>query len=235
MGRLRRLINFAAPAILAGALFTAGSGNMQAACNLNSSGGQIKRVIYITFDNATLFGAGSKEDIAVRAALALPNTPENQPARQEPSTDYLGIAIHCAKGSALCKNHHARPDPLPIEPGGYGHPGFPNLFNLRATPSLDYATTMIEAGIPVTKVNTLFVIVPDGNDHFVGSKPASVGCDGITVPCTYTLAAEINAALNRLLLTEGGNSSPFAIHNDSAPTMYRRNPLRAFGSWVWMF
>ena len=146
MGRLRRLINFAAPAILAGALFTAGSGNMQAACNLNSSGGQIKRVIYITFDNATLFGTGSKEDIAVRAALALPNTPENQPARQEPSTDYLGIAMHCAKGSALCKNHHARPDPLPVEPGGYGHPGFPNLFNPRATPSLDYATTMIEAG-----------------------------------------------------------------------------------------
>ena len=73
MGRLRRLINFAAPAILAGALFTAGSGNMQAACNLNSSGGQIKRVIYITFDNATLFGAGSKEDIAVKAALPLPD------------------------------------------------------------------------------------------------------------------------------------------------------------------
>jgi hypothetical protein len=43
-------------------------------------------------DVRTVFGVGSPEDAAVTAALALPNTPANQPARQAPNTDYLGIA-----------------------------------------------------------------------------------------------------------------------------------------------
>src|SRR6267154_480635 len=58
-------------------------------------------------DVRTVFGVGSPEDVAVSAALALPGTPANQPARQAPSTDYLGIAVHCAQGSAVCNNSHA--------------------------------------------------------------------------------------------------------------------------------
>ena len=41
----------------------------------------------------------------------------------------------------------------------------------------------------ITKDNTLFVVVPDENDHFVGSQPTPVGCDGVHVPCTYAFAA----------------------------------------------
>ncbi|MFL5258727.1 MAG: hypothetical protein ACJ8AS_03170 [Hyphomicrobiales bacterium] len=264
-------------------------------------------------DVTTFFGEGSKEDKRVKAALALPDTPGNQAARTKPTTDFLGIAIHCAKGSALCSNQHAKPDPLPDERGGYvgykglfgnvnvqpvisptgpvkdingndvqdayGQPGFPNVFNPTAAQSLGYAATMLEAGVPVvyvyvvdvhernprpldpvtnkpspnrafgpgeaeyvaqlraydqafgkfftrlaadgiTKANTLFVVVPDENDHFVGSKPSPAGCDGVNVACTYTAAAEINAHLNRVLLTQTGNSTPFAIHSDSAPTIY---------------
>ena len=279
-------------------------------------------------DVRTVFGVGSPEDVAVSAALALPNTPANQPARQAPNTDYLGIAVHCAQNSALCNNSHARADLLPDEPGGYtgfnalygnvnvapvicqgaaaaacdgsgnvkdmngnviadayGRPGFPNLFNPTAAQSLGYAAAMLEKGLPVvyvyvadahdrnplpldpttnrpaashafgpgeaeyvaqlkaydvafgkffarlaadgiSKDNTLFVVVPDENDHFVGGKPVPVGCDGAAVPCTYTQIGEINATINRLLITQRSNATPFLVHSDDAPTVYvTGNPL----------
>ena len=276
----------------------------------------------IPADIRTIFGAGSPEDVSVSAALALPNTPANQPARQKPNTDYLGIAIHCALGSPLCNNPQARPDLLPDEPGGYagfkalygnvnvapaicsaagsapcgrngnvkdidgndirdayGQPGFPNIFNPTASQSLGYAATMLESGIPVvylyiadahdrnplpldpatnrptaahafgpgeeeyvaqlraydaafgkffarlaaagiTKDNTLFLIVPDENDHFVGGPPSPANCNGITVPCTYAAIGEITAIYNRLLFTRRGNTTPFLVHSDDAPTVY---------------
>ena len=264
-------------------------------------------------DVRTVFGVGSPEDVAVSAALALPNTPANQAARQAPNTDYLGIAIHCAQASPLCSGSHARPDLLPDEPGGYagfsalygnvnvqpvispgsfvkdldgnviqdayGRPGFPNIFSPTATQSLGYAATMLEAGVPIvylyiadvhdrnplpldpvtnrptaahafgpgeaeyvaqakaydvafgkffarlaadgiTKDNTLFLVVPDENDHFVGGPPIPANCDGIHVPCTYSEIGEITALLNRLLITQRGNTTTFSVHSDDAPTVY---------------
>jgi hypothetical protein len=84
-------------------------------------------------DVRTVFGVGSPEDVSVSAALALPRTPANAPARQAPNTDYLGIAIHCALNSPLCNNSHARSDLLPDEPGGYA--GFKALYgNVNVAP-----------------------------------------------------------------------------------------------------
>ena len=47
----------------------------------------------------------------------------------------------------------------------------------------------------ITKDNTLFVVVPDENDHFVGGTPSPAHCDGVNVPCTYATGqkGEINA------------------------------------------
>jgi arylsulfatase A-like enzyme len=249
-------------------------------------------------DVTTFFGAGSPTDLAVRAQLAS----SSAATRQQPNTDFLGIAIHCAIGSPLCNNGFALNDPLPDEPNGYtgfkglfgnvnvqpvispsgpvkdldgnviadafGHPGFPNIFNPTATQSLGYAATMLEAGLPVvyleiadahdnrsgpgtfgpgeagyvaqlksydkafgqffarlaakniTKDNTLFVVVPDENDHFVGGPPSPANCDGLTVPCTYANRGEIDAVLNRLLLTQRANATAFSVHSDDAPTVY---------------
>jgi hypothetical protein len=272
-------------------------------------------------DVRTVFGIGSPEDVAVSAALALPRTPANAPARQAPSTDYLGVALHCALGSQLCNNSHARTDALPDEPGGYsgfkalfgnvnvapvicsaapagcngsgavkdtdggviadayGRPGFPNTFSPMANQSLGYAATMLEAGIPVVYVyvadahdrnplpldpgtnlpgaahafgageaeyvaqlkaddvafgkffarlaadginkdNTLFIVTADENDHFVGGAPSPANCDGIHVPCTYAQIGEVDTFLDRLLLTQRNNTTPFDIHFDDAPTFY---------------
>src|ERR1700716_2864329 len=67
-------------------------------------------------DVGTVFGTGSPEYASVSTAINLPRTPANAPARQGPNTDYLGIAVHCAQGSSLCTNSHARADALPDEP-----------------------------------------------------------------------------------------------------------------------
>jgi hypothetical protein len=253
-------------------------------------------------DVTTFYGSGSPQDTAVRAQLASPSAA----TRQQPTTDYLGIAIHCAIGSKLCSNaNFAANDPLPDEPNGYvgfkglfgninvqpvispsgpvkdldgnviadafGHPGFPNTFSPTATQSLGYAATMLEAGVQVvylyiedahdnhaasggtfgpgeagyvaqlkqydtafgqffarlvkdgiTKDNTLFTVVPDENDHFVGGAPTPANCDGVNVPCTYAAGqkGEITTLINRLLLTQRANATPFSVHSDDAPTMY---------------
>src|SRR6266700_3318181 len=66
-------------------------------------------------DVTTFYGAGSATDTTVRAQLNS-STPAT---KQQPNTDYLGIAIHCGLGSPLCNNSFAAPDPLADEPGGY--------------------------------------------------------------------------------------------------------------------
>jgi arylsulfatase A-like enzyme len=77
---------------------------------------------------------------------------------------------------------------------------------------------LAKAGI--TKDNTLFIITADENDHFVGSPPSPANCDGVNVPCTYAKKGEIDAFIDRLLLTQRQNTTPFSVHSDDAPNFY---------------
>ena len=72
----------------------------------------------------------------------------------------------------------------------------------------------------ITKDNTLFVVTADENDHFVGSAPTPANCDGIHTPCTYAHVGEIDTFIDRLLLTQRQNTTPFLVHSDDAPTFY---------------
>jgi hypothetical protein len=259
-------------------------------------------------DVNTVFAPGSAEVIEANAPFQPPFSPSHpDPAKLDKArADFLGIAIHCAQGSALCANGQA--DLLPDEPGTYngfkalfgnlhvqpaissgpvkdldgnviqtamGNPGFPNIFNPLATQSLGYAATMLEAGVQVvyfyiadahdnrfafgtfgpgeagyvaqlkqydtafgkffarlaadgiTKDNTLFVVTSDENDHFVGGAPSPANCDGVNVPCTYAAGqkGEIDALIDRLLVTQRANSTAFSVHSDDAPTVYiKGNP-----------
>ncbi len=76
------------------------------------------------------------------------------------------------------------------------------------------------AAAGITKDNTLFIVTPDENDHFAGGPPSPADCDGVHVPCTYAKIGEIDALLNRLLITQRGNTTLFSVHNDDAPTVY---------------
>ena len=79
----------------------------------------------------------------------------------------------------------------------------------------------------IDKSNTLFVFNVEEGDHFAGAIPTPAGCDGVTVPCNYSLKGEINGNLQGLLKTQQGITTPFTIHSDMAPTLYLNgNPAR---------
>jgi hypothetical protein len=83
------------------------------------------------------------------------------------------------------------------------------------------------AGDGITKNNTLFVVTVDESDHFAGVQ--ATGCDGVTTPCTYAPGqiGELNTNLTGLLATQKGNTTPFAVHADSAVNLYvNGNPAR---------
>jgi len=71
-----------------------------------------------------------------------------------------------------------------------------------------------------TNDNTLFIVTSDENDHFAGGPPAPANCDGVTTPCTYALKGEIDANIDSVIFTEFGDTTPFSIHFDDAPTFY---------------
>jgi hypothetical protein len=72
----------------------------------------------------------------------------------------------------------------------------------------------------INKNNTLFVFNVEEGDHFAGAIPTPAGCDGVTVPCNYSLRGEINGNLQGLLKTQQGNTTPFTIHSEMAPSLY---------------
>ena len=72
----------------------------------------------------------------------------------------------------------------------------------------------------INKSNTLFVFTVDEGDHFVGDAPTPAGCDGVSTPCTYNRVGEINANLRAMIATQFGDTTPFTVHSDDAPTVY---------------
>jgi hypothetical protein len=78
----------------------------------------------------------------------------------------------------------------------------------------------------INKSNTLFVFTVEEGDHFAGSAPTPAGCDGVNVPCHYSLVGEVNANLAGLM-KQDGVTTPFTVHSDMAPTIYiNGNPSR---------
>jgi len=75
----------------------------------------------------------------------------------------------------------------------------------------------------ITKSNTLFVVSADENDHFVGAGPLNPGCNGVGVPCHYDASklGNVEVALDTLLAQQSSPiTTPFGVHDDSAPAFY---------------
>lgn len=140
----------------------------RAGCNVGGVSTANIELENIGIDIPTVFGPTSPE--AAEVAASNPDT--GQPA----TGDFVGIAIHCAKGSAVCAGStHARPDLLPDEPGGYngyqalfGHKyvapaiggvtaidgttainAFPGFDQMPANNTLGYVAQMLENKVPV--------------------------------------------------------------------------------------
>jgi hypothetical protein len=103
-------------------------------------------------DVATVFGAGSPE--AVQAAADSPGV-----AGTQTFADYVGIGVHCARGSTRCAAaNHGRPDLLPDEPPdprtGAAYTGFSALFGARyVDPMIGMATPTDLDGNTITDAN----------------------------------------------------------------------------------
>jgi hypothetical protein len=74
-----------------------------------------------TGDVTKIFGTASPEYQEAKASAA---APPGTAARARAQTDLVGLAVHCAYGSALCAGGHD--DLLPDEPGGYA--GYDGLY-----------------------------------------------------------------------------------------------------------
>jgi hypothetical protein len=136
-----------------------------------------------------------------------PNSPEAKQLKADPDSfkdpevaDYVGVAVHCAKGQALCKNamgvkygehkptHTARPDLLPNEPGGYT--GYQALFGARYTaPQLGAGTKNLKHhGYEVTNAKGNLVDL-NGNEIDGGFiSPPHPGFPGFDPTASQTLA-----------------------------------------------
>jgi hypothetical protein len=111
------------------------------------------------------------------------NSPQAQEVASNPdqaSADFIGVSVHCAKGSPLCEHEGsgAVDDKLPDEPGGYT--GF------RALMGQKYVAPAISNG-PLTDIDGN--IITDGNGH-VGFA----GFDGMQAPVSLGYVAAMQEA-----------------------------------------
>ncbi len=145
----------------------------RAGCNVGGVATANIELENIATDIPTVFGAGS---------------PEAQEVTSNPGqafNDFVGIAVHCAQGNALCSAaNNGKSDLLPDEPGGYagykglfGHKyvapalggitginstpitGFPGFDGMTANDTLGYVAVMQEHGVPVT-----YAYISDSHD-----------------------------------------------------------------------
>jgi hypothetical protein len=116
-------------------------------------------------DLPTVFGANSPEVAQYNA--------DPDSFKDAEIADYIGEAVHCAKGAAICANAQAVkegqttaspsavPDRLPTEPGGYN--GFQALFGARyVNPQIGGGPNVFHNGYRVTDANGNLVDL-DGN------------------------------------------------------------------------
>ena len=187
-------------------------------------------------DVPTVFGAGSPE--AAETAANPDRFKDIQVA------EYVGEAIHCAPGDAICANSpHAVADSLPDEPGSYS--GYQALFGAKyIAPAIGGGTSVTHDGFPVTDANGNLTDL-DGNTMqepfthtpgFPGFNPtASQSLAAIAdmqeagIPVTYAYISDLHDKKSGATgCTSPGNAlGP----GDACYVAALHNYDRAFGQW----
>ena len=114
-------------------------------------------------------------------AVASNAAPAGSAARALAQTDFVGVAIHCARGGGICAGSpKAKPDLLPDEPGGYN--GFLGLFGAK------YVNPAITGGdAAVDNLNGEPIA-----DQF--GQPGFPGFDGLFASTTLAYIAQMQEA-----------------------------------------
>ena len=130
-------------------------------------------------DMTKVFGSGSPEWLEAQASNA---APAGTAARNLAQTDFVGMAVHCAKtASSICTgNANAKSDVLPDEAGGYS--GFKGIFGAK------YVNPAIANGAAaVNKLNG-----QPTTDQF--GQPGFPGFDGLFATTTLGYVAQMQEA-----------------------------------------
>ena len=109
-------------------------------------------------DITRVFGNPSPQATEANASAA---APAGSAARAKAQTDFVGFAVHCAAGSAVCAG--GQNDALPGEPGGYT--GFKGLFGAQ---SINPFLTGHDASVALTDLLGQPVTDPFGQPGFPG-------------------------------------------------------------------
>jgi len=151
----------------------------RAGCNVGGVGTANIELENTAIDIPTVFGAGSPQAAEVASN---PN---------QAFSDFVGIAVHCANGSALCSTANGgQPDLLPQEPGGYT--GYQGLFGHK------YVVPQIHPGGPLTDLAGNLITDTSGRVGFPGfdGMTASVSLSYVAamqehgVPVTYVYVSD---------------------------------------------
>jgi hypothetical protein len=151
----------------------------RAGCNVGGVATANIELENTAIDIPTVFGAGSPQAAEVASN---PN---------QAFSDFVGIAVHCASGNALCSTGNGgRPDLLPQEPGGYT--GYQGLFGHK------YVVPQIHPGGPLTDLAGNVITDTSGRVGFPGfdGMTASVSLSYVAamqehgVPVTYVYVSD---------------------------------------------
>jgi hypothetical protein len=137
----------------------------RAGCNVGGVATANLELENTAIDIPTVFGPGSPEAAEVKAKPA------------QAFSDFVGIAVHCAKEAAMCSTANSgKPDLLPQEPGGYT--GYQGLFGHK------YVVPQINPGGPLTDLAGN--VIQDTSGH-IGFP----GFDGMTASVSLSYAASM--------------------------------------------
>jgi hypothetical protein len=175
----------------------------RAGCNVGEIATANQELENADYDIGKVFGANSPEEQQVQ------NDTADSYYLDPEVADYIGLAVHCAKGNALCANaeavkygqttpsHTATADLLPNEPGGYN--GYQALFGYKyVAPELGEGTAdLTHDGVPVTDsagyLTDLFgseIDDPYGNEGN-GPAPGFPGYGSINAAQSLAFAADM--------------------------------------------
>ncbi|HLX57701.1 MAG TPA: hypothetical protein VKR83_11810 [Ktedonobacteraceae bacterium] len=151
----------------------------RAGCNVGGVGTANIELENIATDIPTVFGANSPQAAEVKSN---PN---------QATADFVGVAVHCARGNALCAAaNNGKPDLLPDEPGGYN--GFNALYGNK------YVVPQINPSGPIKDLFGNVIQSSTGNVGFPGfdGMSAAVSLSYVAamqehgVPVTYAYISD---------------------------------------------
>ena len=199
----------------------------RAGCNVGEIATANAELENTAVDIPKVFGAGSPEDQQLI---------NDKDSFKDPETaDYVGLGVHCAKGSAVCSgatavkygqttaSHTAVTDSLPDEPGGYA--GYQALFGSKyIAPQLGAGTdNLTKDGYQVTNAKGNLVDL-NGNEidgAFLTNYPGFPGYGGINASQSLAYAADMLGSgvqvVNMYISDIHGNESIAGLSSKGEP------------------